>query len=169
MQRGLHFTKGKSACVDAGPGRPVVRRAQKVTRFAISANCLRMLKARTAQMTPSLLLPLAALIEPFHMHFAFMESGTAANIYLCFYRLRKPKLGAEGGSEILPLEHCCRCGQGLGSGLNIKTGVDTMERNQLKVERDWIVIQSVPGRGRLNAFPLKGKKHRVVEKVPRVP
>lgn len=42
-----------------------------------------------------------------------------------------------------------------------------MERNQLKVEGDWIVIQSVPGRGRLNAFPPEGKKHRVMEEVLR--
>lgn len=111
--------------------------------------------------------PLAALIEPFQMHFAFMESRAAANIYLCCYWLRKTKLGVEGGSEFLTLQGYRRCGQSLRSGLNIKPGVDTMERNQLKVEGDWIVIQSVPGRGRLNAFPLKGKKHRVMEKLLR--
>lgn len=111
--------------------------------------------------------PLAALIEPFQMHFAFMESRAPANIYLCCYWLRKTKLAVEGGSEFLPLRRYRCCGQSLSSGLNIKTGVDTMERNQLKVEGDWIVIQSVPGRGRLNAFPPEGKKHRVMEEVLR--
>lgn len=40
----------------------------------------------------------------------------------------------------------------VGNGLHIKMGVDTIEGNQLKVKRDWIVIQSVPGHGRLNTF-----------------
>lgn len=85
-----------------------------------------------------------------------MESGTA-NIYLCCYWLRKAKLEVKGGPELLTLQHRGCCGQSLGSGLNIKKGVDTMERNQLKVERDWVVIQSVPGQGRLKPFPLQGK------------
>lgn len=110
--------------------------------------------------------PLAALIEPFQIHFAFMESRTPANIYLCCYWLKKTKLGVQGGWRFLTLQQHCRCGRSLSTGLNIKMGVDTMERNQLKVERDWIVIQSVPGRGRLNAFSFEGEKHRVMEKVP---
>lgn len=66
--------------------------------------------------------PLAALIEPFQMHFAFMESSAPANIYLCCYWLRKTKLGVEGGSEFLTLQGYRRCGQSLRSGIKYQTG-----------------------------------------------
>lgn len=45
----------------------------------------------------------------------------------------------------------------VGNELHIKMGVDTIEGNQLKVKRDWIVIQSIPGHGRLNTFYPAGK------------
>lgn len=113
--------------------------------FCHSSKLFEAVKSRNATDDIITSAPPAALIEPFQIHVAFRESGTPANIYLQWHWPRKTGLGAEGGRRFLTLQHHCRCGRSLGAGLNLKKEIGTMERNQLKVEIDWIVIQSVPG------------------------